>query len=233
MPTFTIEFNGLICHIGSKLDPAYKSHAVIIDAHDHSHRAYMKLPSGEVAITDGDVIEFDLGHSRAHVAQSFQDRVPSLEPLSLNGDVLPDVATAKHRSNDQVLAYVLFPSGTLSGSGFMEHELEFVLPQSGDKKKMCVARKVELTTTSSGPVTMTVTNGKKTRHELLPANATIEIWNIEDPPSTHGHFKLYRRLIQADDFATVSQGSEKCVDRQSRSAVTAFPDPECTNSGWP
>lgn len=256
MATFTIKFEGIICHVGPDADK--KTHAAI--AHDADHDAKIKIPTQDITLVDGDTVTFSLAAGPATTDREFKRLVPSLEPLLADGSILGDVKTPKHVGGDGVVAFVIHPGGTLGAPQTFKHPADYAFSDDTFVKKHCVSAGVTLTIDDGGAaVVMTVTNGGTPKTYTIASGSTITIMNISSTGSTGGaHFDLYReKFTNGREIALPREDKKlKCKVKTSSIKFTekaeamkeaarkvsslkgedmdpADPNPDCSNSAWP
>lgn len=252
MATFTIKFEGIICHVGPDADN--KTHAVVVD--DSDHKPQVDIPGQTIPLTDGDTIEFDLDAGPAVTDDDFKALVPSIAGLLAAGSLLPDVETPDHVIGDGVVAFVMLPGGTLGAPETYKHPADFAFSDDTFVKKHCVSAGVTLTIDDGGSdITMTITNGGTPKPYTIASGSTITISNVSRVPSTAGsHFDLYRGKLTNGSEMALPREDEKLKCKAKNSAITftkkveamnevarlkggpvvpLSPNPDCSNSAWP
>lgn len=225
--TFTIQFRGLICHIGT---PTEKTHATVVKATGHVPKIIFN--GREEPLDRGDHIFFDLpgGTAKPDQQNDFTRFVPGLQPTL--EDTEPTDKDLRNEVKDKdphpnVAAHLTFPEGHLHVGPFMPRKLRLG-PADKPIFHECVAAYIEFRVAHDmRSVTMRIEKDGHTRLEdQLAPGAFVEVSNRA---SGDQHFHHYRDLTKADRIAKASDGDGCSMSRWPPDE----PNPECSNSQWP
>jgi hypothetical protein len=223
MSSFTILFEGLICHVGTA---DAKTHAVMVVDPKGRHKPSLQLnaETPPIDLFKGDRITFSTGQGAAGTTANFQDRVPSLRPLIPSGYTIESkVFHAIPDPADNALAYIIFPDGVLDAPEVAFRPIDFDGPDELFLFKKCVAKGVRFT--ADAQATLKIEFGGYARKTLpLVDTDVVRIRNISD--GTEGHFDLYKGLTTSPVIGAVHAD----INRQCKAkpdfdeGETLFPD---------
>lgn len=235
-----ITLDGLVCHVGP--NAAEKTHAVLVDKASSRPKLeveaqYVLKPSRKAireALVRGDVVTFTGGGLPAGPAKTtseFTRLVPGLKALledadAAKKDIDPRVLSLDE-DQDGALVYVNYRGGSLTAVKEVG-VLVFKASDGTSLGEQPVADEAELTSTTTGPITLTIERrkSKKTDTYTLTADAVVTIRNRVRA----NHFDKYRHLTLAGKIASARRKGLVLVGILR---VFTSDNPECTNSGWP
>jgi hypothetical protein len=242
----TLKFRGLICHVGP--DQNDKTHAAVIND-PTVHKPLLTIGGSQIPLKKGDVISFKgLPPGPADSSgKDFNGTVPHLEEVT---DGVIDHFIQNRLDHNDVVAYVVYPEGTLTVDEWFPDQAQYQLKTCN--KTHCVADITSLQSTSPIGKVEVYVNTKL--EATLTADTTIRITNLSNGGK---HFHLHKKMTDATNIATVTRKTpclkpltstlEKSINEHqlnmhgSKSISLggagipppSTPDPECSNSQWP
>lgn len=220
MANLTIEFEGLICHVGNA---NVKTHAVLVN--ESIHVSEIDIGTGKsIRLEQWDTVTF-LGPTgsgaRFSSGDTFDRRVPKLRNLIRNGPIHPDVLNARH-SHAAVLAFIIYPAGTLSAPVPHVDQLTFT-PRNGNPFTQCVAKGVQFVSDPFSDTQMTVIVTRRddlanvvsaTPHTI----ASSTIVKIKNTSASGNHFNEFLYLSQGNSIAKVTRAGT-CTEAAAASTT--------------
>ena len=234
MAQLTINFEGLICHVGS--DALTKMHATLVHEPD-DHDPLIRLRKRDLdnqadptmlTLEQWDVVTFDgLVGTGASTTTSFRDATPSLQAMLKDGDIDPKVKDALGGAEGAV-AHVMLPKGTLSVPYAHPARVKFTHPRTGTDLIQCVPLGVQFKSdeTAEPKVTIVITRRDAANNPIgsprkivVASNAEIAIENVS---SGGVHFAEFRRLTSASAIATAVRDGSACTPSVVATERTPF-----------
>ena len=244
MPTFTVYFGGLICHVADEqIDEREKKHAVVVNAPHHGPRICFteidinnQPQQRRIPFEADDRVSFEgLAAGTARTDNLFRDAVPSLGFITEGGKL--DFQIKNKMQDDDALAYITFPKGTLSVySYYPEKGIYAFPPQGGVGGAKCIARFTQFTTeTNDATVQLKIQRKSGDLEYKVATDSPICVLNTSDE---HGHhLDFHRRLTNSPTVARVQRVNQKCNPNNRPPCPCGIEpegaDPECSNSQWP
>ena len=170
--------------------------------------------------------------------------MPKLSELA-DGPLHDDVKKGDHK-HPHVVAFADYPGGDLSVVETFEHPFKYTL--NTKVVTLCVPRVVKLEVTTTGNVTMIITNKTDGNEIELAPDATLTFLNVARKGR---HFHHYKDLLASGNLATekelttsmcnVATGEIESVRNETndsgRKAATldfrVVPRGDCGNTSWP
>jgi tRNA A37 threonylcarbamoyladenosine biosynthesis protein TsaE len=218
MPRLVIDFEGLVCHVGTP-----KTHAVLV--HEPSdHTAEIEAGALTLTLNQWDTVSFEGPPAGAvRTDPTFDRRVLQLSNEIRNGVIIPAILQQQH-AQGSVVAYVRYPAGILSAPRAHPDKLKITLGNATPIVQ-CVAMGVRFESDEFASTTFTIVidhhddqaNLTHTDRFTFASDTKILINNVS---RAGNHFYHYLRLTTANQISKVERSSSVC--NETAEDPTAF-----------
>jgi hypothetical protein len=207
MATLIVKLEGLICHVGPDAD--HKTHAVLV--HEPGmHKPCLRVGQFTFDLRQWDTVTFEgpiVGPART--IDTFRRLVPGLQNEIRNGALHAKILDQIH-SHAGVVAYVIYPGGTLAAPQAHPYKLKLTLGTSTPVAQ-CIAQGVRF---ESDPFdrdqfTIVVTHhddqGTPTATDRFTFDLPNEV-SVDNVSGTGNHFHEYIHLTDANLISKAESG---------------------------